>query len=139
MMAMQSYGHSMGHVLLRPSPRPGQNARCDDENGSAGFWRTLAARLFEYFDYTRHGVGVAGGGSAKACPEENLARFAPVTPAPDEPVFPYLAYWNDGMACSASLVAPGSTILPSLCLRRLTGIATWRSPRPRNPPTPIMA
>jgi hypothetical protein len=56
---MQSYGHSMGHVLLRPSPRPGQNARCDDENGSAGFWRTLAARLFEYFDYTRHGVGVA--------------------------------------------------------------------------------
>jgi hypothetical protein len=29
--------------------------------------------------------------------------------------------------------------LPSPLLKRLTGIATWRSPRPRPPPTPIMA
>jgi hypothetical protein len=34
---------------------------------------------------------------------------------------PYLAYWNDGMACRAFLVAPGSTILPSPPLKWLTG------------------
>src|SRR6266850_2306278 len=45
----------MGRVSLGPSPRPGPHARDDDEHGSAGSWRTLAARRFEEAGDMCHG------------------------------------------------------------------------------------
>ncbi len=53
--------------------------------------------------------------------------------------WPYFEYSNGGIAFSVSFVAPGSKIFPSPLLNWLTGIATWCVPRPRNPPTPMMA